>query len=452
MSTIKNKCSLDNHSTIDAIIYCQECRIFMCNKCEKTHSELCKKHHQYKLDKNLEEIFTGFCKEKNHIAELIYFCKTHNKLCCAECITKIRSDRNGQHTDCEVYLINDIEEEKKNKLQENINNLENLSNTLQESINEIKKIFEKTNENKDNIKLKIQKVFTKIRSKINDREDELLCEVDKKFDNIFFNEHIIKEAEKLPNKIKESLEKGKLINKEWNNNKLNSLINDCLNIENNIKEINIINKSIKKNHSNDIIIKFKPEEKELNNFLENINNFGNIEEKNNKINIDMISKNSKIIDDYDTTEQIIEWIEPKKEIKFNLLFRKSRDGSTGEDFHRFCDNKGATLILIETDKGYKFGGYTPMDWTSIFEDKTDDLTFIFSLNLMKKYNKFKDGYSIRLNKDFGPIFGIGHDFYLYMDMNEGHSENGNFIKNNELTNGEKNYKVKEFEVFQVIIS
>ena len=80
----------------------------------------------------------------------------------------------------------------------------------------------------------------------------------------------------------------------------------------------------------------------------------------------MISKNSKIIDDYDKIEQIIEWIEPKKEIKFNLLFRKSRDGSTAKDFHRLCDNKGATLIFIETDKGYKFGGYTPMDWTSIF--------------------------------------------------------------------------------------
>ena len=49
---------------------------------------------------------------------------------------------------------------------------------------------------------------------------------------------MIKEFEKLPDKVKKSLEKGKLINNNWNNNNMNSLINDCLNIENNIEEIN----------------------------------------------------------------------------------------------------------------------------------------------------------------------------------------------------------------------
>ena len=39
---------------------------------------------------------------------------------------------------------------------------------------------------------------------------------------------------------KYSLEKGKIIEKDWNDNKLNSLINDCLEIENNIIKINVI--------------------------------------------------------------------------------------------------------------------------------------------------------------------------------------------------------------------
>ena len=60
------------------------------------------------------------------------------------------------------------------------------------------------------------------------------------FNNLLFHEDIIKDGEKLPNKIKESLERGKFIDKEWNNNKLNILLNDCLNIENKIKEINLI--------------------------------------------------------------------------------------------------------------------------------------------------------------------------------------------------------------------
>ena len=96
------------------------------------------------------------------------------------------------------------------------------------------------NENKENLKLKIQNIFTKIRNTINNREDELLLEADKYFNNLLFNKDIIKDGEKLPNKIKESLERGKFIDKEWNNNKLNILLNDCLNIENKIKEINLI--------------------------------------------------------------------------------------------------------------------------------------------------------------------------------------------------------------------
>ena len=74
-------------------------------------------------------------------------------------------------------------------------------------------IFEKINEDKEKIKFKIANIFTKIRTVINEREDELLNEVDKQQVTIFLNEKIIKDREKLPNKIKISLEKGKSIEK-----------------------------------------------------------------------------------------------------------------------------------------------------------------------------------------------------------------------------------------------
>ena len=76
------------------------------------------------------------------------------------------------------------------------------------------KFYLKKNENKEELKLNIQNIFTKIRNELNKREDELLFEVDKKFNDIFGNEDIIKESEKLPNKIKISLEKGKKIDNE----------------------------------------------------------------------------------------------------------------------------------------------------------------------------------------------------------------------------------------------
>ena len=91
------------------------------------------------------------------------------------------------------------------------------------------------------MKLDIQKIFTQIRNVLNNREDELLLEVDNLYNSKYFNEDIIKKGEKLPKQIKLSLEKGKLIDKEWDNINLNSYINDCINIENNIKNINTIN-------------------------------------------------------------------------------------------------------------------------------------------------------------------------------------------------------------------
>ena len=50
------------------------------------------KHHKYPL--------IGLCKEENHSNILEYFCKSHNVLCCAACINKIKGKGNGQHSYC----------------------------------------------------------------------------------------------------------------------------------------------------------------------------------------------------------------------------------------------------------------------------------------------------------------------------------------------------------------
>ena len=105
-------------------------------------------------------------------------------------------------------------------------------------------------------------------------------EVDKQFGIIFFEKDLVKEAEKLTDKVKFSLEKGKSINNEWNDQdkqKLSSLINDCVNIENNIAKINKINDSIKKcNLIKDLEIKFSPEKEGIDKFLNSITAFGKI--------------------------------------------------------------------------------------------------------------------------------------------------------------------------------
>ena len=458
---IKNqKCSTKEHEEIDANTYCGICKIFIWNKCEALHSKLFSNHITINLDKNTQEIFTGFCKEEKHNIELEYFCKTHNQLCCAACLCKLKKNENGKHKDCDVCFIEDIKDEKKNKIKENIKYLQELSNILQNSINNLKQFVEKINENKEQLKLKIQKIFTQIRNVLNNREDELLLEVDNAFEDMFFKEELIKEGENLPNKIKISIEESELLDKEYNENKLSLFINNCLNIENNIKKINDIKESIKKcNESMDIKISFYPEDKnKINEFLDMIKIFGKINKNNNKLYHSIILDN-----DLNKANTIINWIKQKINkdlIKFELLFTMSENGSNSNDFHKYCDNKGPTLTLIKTTKNKLFGGFTPLNWENNGNCPKDESnqTFIFSLNLMKKYDIIKiHEPAIRFNSKNGPIFG-NYDFFLKSNMKTGESyANGlcNYLSNYylDLTGGNgtnESFEVEEFEVFKVI--
>ena len=56
------------------------------------------------------------------------------------------------------------------------------------------------------------------------------------------------------------------------------------------------------------------------------------------------------------------WLPPN--VTCSLLFRTSSDGYTPTDFHRCCDNKGPTLVLIKSRGEYIFGGYTSKSWVS----------------------------------------------------------------------------------------
>ena len=49
----KIKCSSKDDQEIDAISYCGEYKINMCNKCEKYHTKLFQNHQIYNLNKNI---------------------------------------------------------------------------------------------------------------------------------------------------------------------------------------------------------------------------------------------------------------------------------------------------------------------------------------------------------------------------------------------------------------
>ena len=307
----KKKCSINEHKELDAIIYCQECKNNMCEKCEKIHSNttLLKNHHTYSLDKNPKDIFTGLCIKPEHALALKYYCETHNELCCAACIAKIKKKGDGKHKDCMVYYISKIKPIKKKNLENNMKKLEELSKELEPSIKELKSIYEKINESKDEIKKEIQLVFCKIRTELNNREDKLYLEIDQKFDDLFFKEEFIKESEKLPKLVKNLLDKGKIEEKEWEDKtKLSKLINECINIEDAIKDINTIYDKIKTfNDKKEIKFEFNPKDNEIQKgLLKEVKNFGNVKifyNKKKEIEQELNNNNINIQDQIELNQE-----------------------------------------------------------------------------------------------------------------------------------------------------
>ena len=448
MENNKIICSFKDHNGIEAISYCYKCQIYLCNKCLNYHKGLFDNHPVYNIDKMKEENFTGFCKEENHNIKLEYFCKNHNQLCCCFCISKLKGKGNGQHNNCDICFIEDIKEEKSNKLKENIKSLEELSNKLEESIKNLKIIFEKITENKEKIKLEIQKIFTKIRTELNEREDILLLKVDQYFDNNYFNEDIIKQSDKLPIKIKLSLERGKLIEGEWkDNNKLNILLNDCINIENNLKDINVINESINKYNKNDKRnIQFYAE---TDNLIKKIKNYGCLSNFDSLIlkNEDDINKFYKIFENDEMINNM------------NLLYRSSRDGFNYLSIVNKINNKSNLIFLYLTGKDRIFGGFIQTKLENINLNGSrkyykDENAFVFSLNHNKKYKILVPQNAIAFDSTYFILIGNngnGNGFYYYQNVIYDKelinvTKIYEFSKNSELTEGLG--QLTELEIFE----
>ena len=87
----------------------------------------------------------------------------------------------------------------------------------------------------------------------------------------------MKKYHNLPSKIKITLDKGKLIDKEWNDKNLISFMNDSLNIENNIRNILMANEDLEKYNSKKIYsIKYKTQNKEIDELIEKIKSFNDV--------------------------------------------------------------------------------------------------------------------------------------------------------------------------------
>lgn len=72
-----------------------------------------------------------------------------------------------------------------------------------------------------------------------------------------------------------------------------------------------------------------------------------------------------------------------KKIIINLLYKATADSDKASVFHEKCDKAKNSIVLVETENGMRFGGYTTCSWSGNCVDKIDPEAFIFSFDKMK---------------------------------------------------------------------
>ena len=144
-----------------------------------------------------------------------------------------------------------------------------------------------------------------------------------------------------------------------------------------------------------------------------------------------------------------------QKLTLNLLYKATADSDKAAAFHAKCDEAQSTIVLVETDKGKRFGGYTTCSWSGDCVEKKDEDAFVFSLDKMVTYDNIPGEDAIGCYPKFGPIFlgcqiRIYDNFFIRGGTTFEKGLNYDTEEDFELTGGDRCFNVKEIEVYEVI--
>ena len=94
-----------------------------------------------------------------------------------------------------------------------------------------------------------------------------------------------------------------------------------------------------------------------------------------------------------------------------LIFRASQHNFQSTVFKEHCAGHGPTLLLVKSEMGRIFGGYTPAKWLNTKEKEyvgdPTSTSFLFSLDhsLVFPIKKNQTDYAISAYGAWGPIYG-----------------------------------------------
>jgi hypothetical protein len=191
-----------------------------------------------------------------------------------------------------------------------------------------------------------------------------------------------------------------------------------------LSQINILKK--KAEEADNLKLKIKEledirikNEEEIKNLRENLFYYSIKSQQNNNDSKDAIYEEEEdtikgnIIHDTDELEMLTRKINKEnKKLTLNLLYKATADSDRAAAFHAKCDEAKSSVVLVETDKGKRFGGYTSCSWSGDCIDKKDANAFVFSLDKMETYDNIPEEDAIGCYPKFGPIF-LGCQMRIY---------------------------------------
>jgi len=163
-----------------------------------------------------------------------------------------------------------------------------------------------------------------------------------------------------------------------------------------------------------------------------------------------------IIHKYAEIDEVVSKIQDLllKGVNFHLVYKAFDLGDKARIFHEKCDKYDMTLVLIETDKDVRFGGFTTKSWQGNCVKKIDNNAFVFSLETNTIFDIIKNEPAIGCYPKFGPVFfgcqiRIYDDFFTKGGTTCHKGLNYKTKKDYELNNGEQKYLIKDIEVYSI---
>ena len=396
------------------------------------------KINEYELDQVLENI--AILTEKQNDTQ-IYEIINNLEANLNELKEKIAKQETEINRNSLTKAKNNMDPEIMNK----INKHEELISTIQLNLNQIQEEQNNEMNNKIELEKKLDELI-KVTNNLNSKTDTLF-----------------KTTKKLENNNNEL------------NNKTNNIIMDVSNLSelyNNSAKIAQNSKYIKTNYNRTQIqnMEYISDNTNQKNKLMYYNKTTpNIHNKNRNISINTINSNIVNFEDIIFLLNRIKDINSRiSDINITLVYRATEDGDRSMNFHKKCDKIGPNIVLIKTQKGNIFGGFTFKNWEHLPRDidenkpnlgsaSRDPKAFGFNVNKQKIYNNERPReYAIWCNRNYGPTFK--NNLFQIFDscLTKGgycnvrsNSHFGGQMFDYEIAGGEGRFRVEELEVFEV---